>query len=236
MLASEMKRFSILEEMERLALGDSAPVRQTKQQTIDAFFAPRSKSQVANIIPPLPKQEITTTPTCPTLTEPTTVYNIFTDGACPNNGKRGAKASYSIVFLGLSESGPPLLEIAQPVPPQEPQTNQRAEISAIYQAVQIVQEKNLWKEANKICFWTDSQYAIKCITEWGPGWQAKGWKKRDGKPIEHLDLLKPLIQLRAEKGPKFSLRYVEAHQSAVRSQQFPWRWNARADALAQSVT
>ncbi len=235
MLASEMKRFSILEEMERLAIGDVAPARPTKQQTIDAFFAPRARSQIANVLPP-PTCPAAQLITCVAPTEVTKVYNIFTDGACPNNGKRGAKASYAIVFLGLSESGPPLLEIAQPVPQQEPQTNQRAELSAIYQAVQIVQERNLWKAADKICFYTDSQYAIKCITEWGPGWQAKGWKKRDGKPIEHLDLLKPLIQLRSEKGPKFSLRYVEAHQSAVRSQQFPWRWNARADALAQSVT
>lgn len=226
--------------MERLALGQQ-PTQppQTKQQTIDAFFAPRSKSQVATILPPPKPAQPPTCPvaqpiTYPAPTEVTTVYNIFTDGACPNNGKRGAKASYAIVFLGLSESGPPLFEIAQPVPHQEPQTNQRAELSAIYQAAQIVQERNLWKAADKICFYTDSQYAIKCITEWGPGWQAKGWKKRDGKPIEHLDLLKPLIQLKAEKGPKFSLRYVEAHQSAVRSQQFPWRWNSRADALAQA--
>jgi ribonuclease HI len=230
MLASQMKRFSILEEMERLSLGHVAPV--TKQQTIDAFFAPR-----------LPKQEVAppriteiTLPQAQAPTETTTIYNIFTDGACPNNGRRGAKASYGIVFLGTSEQGPPLLEISQPVPQQEPQTNQRAELSAIYNAIQIVQEHNIWKKADKICFWTDSQYAIKCITEWGPGWHAKGWKKRDGKPIEHLDILKPLILLREEKGSKFTLRYVEAHQSAVRSQQFPWRWNARADALAQGVS
>ncbi len=222
-----MKRFSILEEMERLALGqDAIP---TKQQTIDAFFAPRAQTQISSVVSQTQRQP----PTCAAPTEITTIYNIFTDGACPNNGRRGAKASYGIVFLGTSEQGPPLLEISQPVPEEEVQTNQRAELSAIYNAIQIVQERNIWKEATKICFWTDSQYAIKCITEWGPGWKVKGWKKRDGKPIEHLDILKPLILLREEKGSKFTLRYVEAHQSAVRSQQFPWRWNARADALAQ---
>lgn len=222
-----MKRFNILEEMERLALGQTATQEQTsKQDTLNSFFS----------IQPQPQPQ----PTCQQhefkATEATTIYHIFTDGSCINNGRKGAKAAYAIVFLGLQEYGPPLLEVAERVPDSEQQTNQRAELSAIYQAVQVVQERNLWKEASKICFWTDSQYAIKCITEWGPGWQAKGWKKRDGKPIEHLDLLKPLIQLRSEKGPKFSLRYVEAHQSAVRSQQFPWRWNARADALAQGVT
>lgn len=225
MLASQMKRFSILEEMERLALGQTQhqPI-QSKQFTLNSFFSQH---------PPQPtcQEQI-----IPSITQTTTVYHIFTDGSCINNGKKGAKAAYAILFLGINVQGPPLLEIAQPVPITEPQTNQRAELSAIYQAIMTVQERNIWKEADKICFWTDSQYAIKCITEWGPGWQAKGWKKRDGKPIEHLDLLKPLIQLRAEKGPKFTLHYVEAHQSAARSQQFPWRWNARADALAQGCS
>jgi ribonuclease HI len=226
MLASQMKRFSILEEMERLSLGQVEPTRPTsKQQTINSFFAtePRSHLQTPTS-QPIPQSRPT---------EATTIYHIFTDGACPNNGRKGAKASYAIVFLGTEEHGSPYLEVAQAVPHTEAQTNQRAELSAIYNAIQIVQERNIWKEADKICLWTDSQYAIKCITEWGPGWQAKGWKKRDGKPIEHLDILKPLILMRAEKGSKFTLRYVEAHQSAVRSQQFPWRWNARADTLAQ---
>lgn len=226
MLASQMKRFSILEEMERLSLGQHAPPA-SKQQTINSFFSP--------VATPTPTVAPTPTPTCQNTTKSTT-YHIFTDGACPNNGKKGAKASYAIVFLGTEEQGSPRLEVAKPVPHTEPQTNQRAELSAIYNAVQIVQERNIWKEADKICFWTDSQYAIKCISEWGLGWQVKGWKKRDGKPIEHLDLLKPLIQLKAEKGSKFILRYVEAHQSAMRSQQFPWRWNARADALAQGAS
>ena len=227
-----MKRFSILEEMERLALGQEKQVPQSKQFTLNSFFSQHPQPQPQ----PQPTCQPSSQVICSANTEPTTIYHIFTDGSCINNGRKGAKAAYSIVFLGTKEHGPPLLEIAQAVPSTEPQTNQRAELSAIYQAVMTVQERNLWKEATKICFWTDSQYAIKCITEWGPGWEAKGWKKRDGKPIEHLDLLKPLIQLRAEKGAKFTLRYVEAHQSAVRSQQFPWRWNARADALAQGVS
>ncbi len=219
-----MKRISILEDMERLALGEHQRNAPSKQQLIDAFFSPTPTCQSKIVYTPKPPSE------------PTTIYHIFTDGSCPNNGKKGAKASYAIVFLGLNQEGPPLLEVAEPVPQTEPQTNQRAELSAIYNAIQIVQERNIWKAADKVCFYTDSQYAIKCITEWGPGWQAKGWKKRDGKPIEHLDLLKPLIQLKQEKGSKFSLKYVEAHQSSVRSQQFPWRWNARADELAQGVT
>ena len=224
MLASQMKRFSILEEMERLAQGTVGEAPRSKQFTLNSFFSAQPIQTSPVVIP-----QTTTTTT-------TTTYHIFTDGACPNNGRKSAKASYAIVFLGTDESGPPKLEVSKPVSHTEPQTNQRAELSAIYNAAQIVQEHNIWKEADKICFWTDSQYAIKCITEWGPSWQAKGWKKRDGKPIEHLDLLKPLILLKSEKGPKFTLKYVEAHQSALRSTAFPWRWNAKADALAQGIT
>ena len=55
MLASQMKRFSILEEMERLSLGQQAPPA-SKQQTINSFFTP--------IVPTLTPTCQNTTPTC----------------------------------------------------------------------------------------------------------------------------------------------------------------------------
>ena len=161
-------------------------------------------------------------------------FHIFTDGSCLNNGKKGAKASYAVVILGPTEQGPPQHEFARSLHVGDQHTNQRAELTAIKEAVAYCDNHNTWKQADRIVFWTDSQYALKCITEWGPGWRAKGWKKRDGKPIEHLDILRPLIELKMDKGPKFSLRYVEAHQSSAKSSEFPWRFNARADLLAQA--
>jgi ribonuclease HI len=38
----------------------------------------------------------------------------------------------------------------------------------------------------------DSQYVINSITKWMPGWKKKGWKKRDGKPVLNVELMKAL--------------------------------------------
>lgn len=40
-------------------------------------------------------------------------------------------------------------------------------------------------------FVSDSQYLVKGISEWLPGWKSRGWKRKAG-PIENLDLWKQL--------------------------------------------
>jgi ribonuclease HI len=238
MFPGKTRRLNILEEMERLAtLDHNTPQTTTSQRflnSFDGFFEARQQPLPPRIeVPPAPIP-IAYEAIQATQQQQPNQFHIFTDGSCLNNGKKGAKASYAVVILGISETGPPIQEIGNTIHVSEPQTNQRAELMAIKVAVDICNKDNLWKKADKVIFWTDSQYALKCITEWGLGWRAKGWKKRDGKPVEHLDILRPLIELKAEKGPNFSLRYVEAHQSAAKSREFPWCWNARADTLAQA--
>jgi ribonuclease HI len=39
---------------------------------------------------------------------------------------------------------------------------------------------------------SDSQYLVKGMREWVPGWVARGWKRKEG-PIENLDLWKELV-------------------------------------------
>lgn len=39
----------------------------------------------------------------------------------------------------------------------------------------------------RVHFVSDSQYLVKGIAEWLPGWKRRGWKRRGG-PIENLDL------------------------------------------------
>jgi len=42
-----------------------------------------------------------------------------------------------------------------------------------------------------IHFVSDSQYLVKGISEWMPGWKRRGWKRKAG-PIENLELWKQL--------------------------------------------
>ena len=110
---------------------------------------------------------------------------IFTDGACVNNGKKNALAGYGIHFPNNEYEGISKPFLIKPI------TNQRAELYAIHEALTIVSN-----EINKtIEIYTDSQYSIDCFTKWINRWEINNWKSRDGKIIKNLDIIKPIYKL-----------------------------------------
>ncbi|MFJ8632160.1 ribonuclease H [Streptomyces sp. NPDC093568] len=56
----------------------------------------------------------------------------------------------------------------------------------------------------------DSQYAMKAVTTWLPGWKRNGWKTAAGKPVANQDLVVRIDELL--DGRKVEFRYVPAHQ------------------------
>ncbi|WP_406210072.1 ribonuclease HI [Kitasatospora sp. NBC_01560] len=56
----------------------------------------------------------------------------------------------------------------------------------------------------------DSQYAMKAVTQWLPGWRRKGWKTAAGTPVANKDLIVAIDALLAERDVEFV--YVPAHQ------------------------
>jgi len=42
---------------------------------------------------------------------------------------------------------------------------------------------------------SDSQYVVKGLAEWLPGWKRKGWRKADGQPVMNADLWQRLDEL-----------------------------------------
>jgi len=140
-------------------------------------------------------------------------YTIYTDGACINNGKPDARAGWGAV---LTNPEGDFLELAGPVPQAEPQTNSRAELMALVEALE-----RCTKPA-PIILYTDSEYIAKACNGWLESWKAKGWRKSDRKPPEHLDLWQRLDLLLQEKD--VSVRWVKGHSGDA--------GNDRADALA----
>ena len=57
----------------------------------------------------------------------------------------------------------------------------------------------------------DSQYAMKAVTTWLPGWKRKGWKTAAGKPVANQDLVVRIDELLSGRTVEF--RYVPAHQA-----------------------
>ncbi|MQY37633.1 Ribonuclease H [Streptomyces sp. RB17] len=56
----------------------------------------------------------------------------------------------------------------------------------------------------------DSQYAMKAVTTWLPGWKRNGWKTAAGKPVANQDLVVRIDALLDGRTVEF--RYVPAHQ------------------------
>ncbi|MET9443464.1 ribonuclease H [Streptomyces sp. NPDC006610] len=56
----------------------------------------------------------------------------------------------------------------------------------------------------------DSQYAMKAVTTWLPGWKRNGWKNAAGKPVANQDLVVRIDELLDGRSVEF--RYVPAHQ------------------------
>ncbi len=88
-----------------------------------------------------------------------------------------------------------------------PQTNQRAELTAILRALQIV------PKTQHVEIKTDSKYSISCVTEWYRAWVKNGWKTRQG-DVQNQDLVKgirALIDARDRAGTQTAFRWVKGH-------------------------
>lgn len=62
-------------------------------------------------------------------------------------------------------------------------TNNKMELMAAIKAVEGIVEAH-----TAAIIMTDSDYVLKGITEWLPGWKAKGWRSADGKPVKNREL------------------------------------------------
>jgi ribonuclease HI len=66
-----------------------------------------------------------------------------------------------------------------------------------------------------IDFVSDSRYLVQGITEWLPGWKARGWKRKAG-PIENLALWQALDQARARHDVRW--RWIRGHAGHPRNE------------------
>ena len=107
------------------------------------------------------------------------VINVYTDGACTNNGKPDARAGFGIWFgagdlRNTSESF------------TGPQTNNRAELLAIIKALTILRPEI--EEGRPVVVYSDSSYSIRCCTSYGEKMSKKGWVQK-GKDIPNRELV-----------------------------------------------
>ncbi len=115
---------------------------------------------------------------------------VYVDGACTPNPGRGGWAWW--VSDNHYASGPALST-----------TNQRMEVTAIAEAIRSV--------PGPLCIITDSQYALKALTEWWPGWERNGWRTKEKHPVKNLDLFLPLVAVIKVEPNRFLFKWVKGH-------------------------
>ena len=144
-------------------------------------------------------------PDASTSPEPT-VVDVYTDGGCdPNPGPGGWGAV--LVWEGRTK------EISGGCAQT---TNNRMELTAAIEALRALVRRC------DIAIYTDSRYVRQGITRWVSGWQARGWKKANGQPVENQDLWQELLRQTRRHGTAW--HWVKGHSGHP--------LNERADALA----
>ncbi|MCX4192253.1 ribonuclease HI [Methylophaga sp. OBS1] len=131
---------------------------------------------------------------------------IFTDGACSGNpGPGGWGAILRAKGTEKQLSGSEKLT-----------TNNRMEMMAVIAALEAL------KRPCRVTITTDSQYVMKGMTEWLPGWKAKNWKTAAKKPVKNAELWQRLDKAIAQHQVKWE--WVRGHNGHPE--------NERADQLA----
>ncbi|MDD8061281.1 MULTISPECIES: ribonuclease H family protein [Shewanella] len=125
---------------------------------------------------------------------------IYTDGGCePNPGKAGSgiavyrQAKLAELWYGLFNPNG---------------TNNTAELNALHQA--LLMAKAALDAGHSVQIMSDSQYSIKCISEWAYGWKSKGWTRKSGE-IANLDIIKQAHELYDAIKDKLTIQHVAAH-------------------------
>jgi len=146
------------------------------------------------------------TPSAAAPAMPKPVVVIYTDGACKGNPGPGGWGAW------LSAGG----HEKELFGGEANTTNNRMELTAVIEALASL------KRTCQVTVFTDSEYVRKGMTEWISGWQRRGWKTADNKPVKNADLWQRLDALR--KLHQVEWRWVKGHAGDP--------GNERADGLA----
>jgi len=133
---------------------------------------------------------------------------IYTDGACKGNPGPGG-------WGALLKSGTAQKELFGG---EMGTTNNRMEMMAVIEALAAL------KRPCKVTLHVDSQYVLKGMTEWLPGWKARGWKTAAKAPVKNVDLWQRLDALVNRGTHQIDWRWVRGHDGDP--------GNERADELA----
>lgn len=137
------------------------------------------------------------------------MITVYTDGSCLGNPGPGGWA--------WAVPGGPFASGADPRT-----TNQRMEVTAVLRALEVLRAE---ADAGGVLVRSDSAYVVNCFRQrWWAGWQRRGWRNSQGKPVANRDLWEPLLALALDAALPVRFEWVKGHSGD--------RWNDVVDELA----
>ena len=123
------------------------------------------------------------------------MVELFTDGACSGNPGPGGWG----FLLRHPKSG----KAVERSGGERETTNNRMELTAVIEGLSALTRYSI------VELYSDSQYVLKGLNEWMPGWKKKGWKTASKQPVKNVDLWKQLDALKDEHEIHF--HWVKGH-------------------------
>lgn len=146
---------------------------------------------------------------------------LYTDGACSRNPGPGGWAFVTI--LRDASAHEPDKELIRSSGGETLTTNNRMELCAVIQALNVYLEKFLPKYADvPVSLHTDSQYVKQGMCVWIKKWKVNGWKTASRTPVKNQDLWQKLDKLTSQVNPEWI--WVKGHDGN--------HYNELCDALA----
>ncbi len=142
---------------------------------------------------------------------------VYTDGACVGNPGPGGWAY--VLPVGDTGDGTPVEASGG----ESRTTNNQMELTAAIRGLAATPAGTAVELA------TDSQYVVKGMTEWLPGWLRNGWRNSKKEPVANQDLWRELVAVASARAVTW--RWVKGHAAEDAGGD---AWNHRCDELASA--
>lgn len=133
-------------------------------------------------------------------------YIIYTDGSTRINNKKGADNIGGFGYVVYDKDTNYIVDAYSKQVKNT--TNNKMELLALYYAIASYGTEEEW-----MCpeIYSDSQYAINCITVWSKTWAQNGWKNSKGDLVENLDIISAILKLINSGKYHVNFNYCKGH-------------------------
>lgn len=140
---------------------------------------------------------------------------IFTDGACKGNPGPGGWGV--LMRMGRHEK-----EMSGG---EANTTNNRMELTAAIKGLAAL------IEPCTVELYSDSKYVVEGMTSWVEGWQKRGWRTANKRPVQNEDLWRELIEVASRH--EVTWHWVKAHNGHIENERADQLASAKAEAIAR---